>query len=72
MKLDKTMQTDCDVVREAELDHSFRDVYLEFWEAEKELENMKLQLDQLNIEQSNIEGIYALSSTWTLKTKIIQ
>ena len=57
------MQTDCDVVREAVLDHSFRDVYLEFWEAEKELENMKLQLDQLNIEQRNIEGIYVLSST---------
>jgi hypothetical protein len=36
------------------------------------LENMKLQLDQLNIEQRNIEGIYALSSTWTLKTKINQ
>ena len=57
------MQTDCDVVREAELDHSFRDVYLEFWKAEKELENIKLQLDQLSIEQRNIEGIYALSST---------
>ena len=63
MKLDKTMQTDCDVVREAELDHSFRDAYLEFWEAENELENMKLQLDQLHIEQRNIEGIYVLSST---------
>jgi len=61
------MQRDCDVVREAELDHSFRDVYLDFLKAEKELKNMKLQLDQLNIEQRNIEGtsIYVLSSVCT-------
>ncbi|CAC5390468.1 unnamed protein product [Mytilus coruscus] len=57
------MKTDCETLKDAHIDHSVHDIYLEFVKNEKQMEEMKqkhdelvAQVEVLNVERQNIES----------------
>ena len=55
-KLCPTMKKQCDFLLVAELDHSYREIYLEFMKKEKDLEDIKIQIEHLSTEQNHAES----------------
>lgn len=49
------MKSDCTSLRNADLDNSFHEIYVDFVKKEKQMEELFVQVETLNLERNNIQ-----------------
>lgn len=54
-----TMKSDCTTLQNSDLDYSFHEIYVEFVKKEKQLEELTVQVETLNLEIHNIQCKYS-------------
>ncbi|XP_063408879.1 uncharacterized protein LOC134692355 [Mytilus trossulus] len=64
-----TMKSDCTSLENADLDNSFHDIFVEFVKKEKEIEEIYVAVETLNLERNNIQSIQT-EETFEWKKKL--